>query len=118
MCDNCQEKELMDNPEELNEEYLDLESIQGTYENSFIPPIELPLEAYDWDKFNDGISEYSFLAGAITALANAGIHPSEALGFIINRETAEHNLKIANINKEMNIEVSKNTQINIEKNQM
>lgn len=110
MCDNCEEKDL--------NELENVEYISGSYDNSFLPPLEIPLEAYNTDKFYKGIDNFSELAGQITALVNVGIHPSEALGYIIGLENNKCTLEIAKITKEMNVEMSKNQIINFEKNQM
>ena len=116
MCDNCEEKDL-DNIE--NEEFLESSGYsEGSYENSFLSPIEIPLEVYDMDKFNKGIENFSELAGKLTALINVGIHPSEALGYIMNQENIKHGEVVAMITKDMNVEISKNQVINMEKNQM
>jgi hypothetical protein len=118
MCDNCQEKMIIENPDEEYENLDMLDSLEGTYENSFLPPLIIPVEQYDNEDFYRGFKAYQEIAGAIVALTNVGIHPSEALGFITNRETMVHNLEVGKINKEMNIEVSKNTLINAEKNSL
>lgn len=115
MCDNCEVREI----ESIEEQEMESpEYISGNYENSFISPFEIPIEAYDTDRFYKGIEEFSELCGKITALVNVGIHPSEALGYIMNQENIKHGADIAVITKDMNVEMSKNQIINFEKNQL
>nr|DAO97751.1 MAG TPA: hypothetical protein [Caudoviricetes sp.] len=65
----------------------------------------------DVQKFREGIESVSFLCGAITALVNVGINPNKAMNYLIDKEAAEsamqHNIDIANIQKETSIETSK-----------
>lgn len=66
---------------------------------------------YDVGQFQEGIDEYSKLAGKITALLNAGLTPELALGYIVNMETAI-------MTKEMNIEMAKHGAIAKDKSEM
>jgi hypothetical protein len=115
MCNDCEDRNL-DNVEE--QELAETGYISGSYDNSFLEPLEIPLESYDTEKFFKGVEDFSELAGKITALVNVGIHPSEALGYIVGLEGNKCTLEIAKITKEMNIEMSKNQIINFEKNQL
>jgi hypothetical protein len=118
MCEDCKDNGFNEvNVDEYTEELND-EFISGNYENSFLSPIEIPFEYYDTDKFIKGIEEYSELAGKLTALINVGIHPSEALNYIMSKEINENNIKISEINKSMNEVVSKNQIVNFDKTQI
>lgn len=80
-----------------------------------LPPIEIPFEWYDTEKFYQGINDFSYVAGAITALLNTGVSESFVLDYLLSKDSIEHNIKVANINKEMNILVAKTQKINAEK---
>ena len=66
---------------------------------------------YDVELFQEGIDEYSKIAGKITALLNAGLTPELALRYIVNMETAI-------MTKEMNIEMAKHGAIAKDKQEM
>jgi hypothetical protein len=76
-----------------------------------LPPIEIPLEWYESDEFHKGIKDTSYLAGVITAILNTGVDQSFVLDYLLNKETIKHNIEVANINKEMNIEMAKNQKL-------
>jgi hypothetical protein len=120
MCDRCSEIEKEFGTDELEqlEEFDSLESIQGAYENSFLQPLEVSIDLYDNDDFIAGFNSFQKLAGSIVALTNIGLHVSDALNYISNQENIKHNLEIAKINSEMNIQISKNQQAIADKNQL
>lgn len=72
---------------------------------------DLYKESIDVENFRDGIEDYSFVCGAITALCNVGLTPTEAIEFISNRETIEHNIKVTEMSAKASIEASKNALI-------
>jgi hypothetical protein len=80
-----------------------------------LPPFEIDLEEYDLEEFQRGIHETSYLAGKITALLNVGLSESFILDYLLNQETIKHNLETAKINKDMNVEMSKNHKVTQEK---
>jgi hypothetical protein len=95
---------------------IDADQLQGLMsESDILPPIEIPMEWYDTVEFHKGIHEASYLAGKITALLNAGVSESFVLDYLLNQATIEHNLETARINKEMNVEVSKNAKVTQDK---
>lgn len=106
--------------EHKNEEVLELDQEQlqellgGSAEDK-LPPIEIPMEWYDEKEFHKGIHEGSFLAGYITSLLNVGVSEGFVLDLLMNKETINHNLEVARINADMNIEMSKNTKATQEK---
>lgn len=63
------------------------------------------------DKFQEGLDFVSFLAGAITGLCNIGITPNKAMDYIVDsqmtKEAMEHNIEMANIQKDTAIETAK-----------
>lgn len=79
-----------------------------------LPPIEIPFEFYDADKFHQGIRDTSHIAGVITALLNTGVSES-LLDYLLSKDSIEHNIKVAEINKSMNVEMSKNAKVAQEK---
>jgi hypothetical protein len=91
---------------ELNEEQLEL--LGGVTDTDKLPPFEIEFEQYDVDEFDRGIKETSYVCGKITALFNAGFSEGSVLDYLLSTETIKHNLEIAKINKETNIEMSKN----------
>ena len=72
-----------------------------------LPPIEIAIEDYDMEEFKRGLNEASHLAGTITAILNTGVSEGFVLDYLLNKENITHNIKVAEINKEMNIEMSK-----------
>jgi hypothetical protein len=106
------------NKEEILE--LDVDQLQdligGSSDSSdTLPPFQLELEDFDVEEFKRGIKDTSYIAGVITAFLNAGVTEGFALDFLLNKETIKHNLKTAEITKEMNIEMSKNQKATAEK---
>lgn len=99
---------------ELNEEQLE-SLLGGVTDIDKLPPIEIELDQYDADEFDRGIKETSYVAGVVTALLNAGVTEGFVLDYILNKETIKHNLETVKINKEMNIEISKNHKVVNEK---
>jgi hypothetical protein len=98
---------------ELDEEQLEL--LGGVTDIDKLPPIEIELDQYDQDKFDKGIKDTSYTAGVITALFNAGFSEGSILDYLLSTETIKHNLEIAKINKDTNIEMSKNQKATQEK---
>jgi hypothetical protein len=106
--------------EEKKEEILEIDAdqLQELMNNADIdklPPIEIGFEDYDVKEFERGLHDTSYLAGCVTALLNAGVSESFVLDYLLNKETIKHNLETARINKEMNIEMSKNQKASQEK---
>lgn len=83
-----------------------------------LPPIEIDVEDYDQAEFQRGIDDSSYLAGQITALLNAGVSEGFVLDYLLNQATIDHNIKAAEVNKEMNIEIAKNQRIVAEKHEL
>jgi hypothetical protein len=114
MCDDCKENEL----NEQEEQFEELE-ISNDFNEIILPPIELPFDYFEnSENFQKGIDDAMYIAGYITTLANTGISSTDVLEFMMNRETIEMNIKLAEINKTANIEISKNQVLNVEKNQI
>jgi hypothetical protein len=80
-----------------------------------LPPIEIPMEFYDTDQFYQGIKDTSHIAGVITALLNTGVSESFVLDYLLSKDTIGHNIKVAEINKDMNIQVAKNAKLTQDK---
>lgn len=107
--------------EQINEDYMEIdqEQLQELMSGSDkLPPIEIPMEWYDMDAFMKGIAETSYISGVITALLNTGLTESAVLDYLLNKETIKHNIRTAEINKEMNVEIAKNQRIVAEKNEL
>lgn len=102
-------EEVLEIDQEQLEEYLNGSDIDK------LPPIQLELDAYDQAEFQRGIDEASYVAGVATALFNAGLSESSVLDYILTTASIKHNKEAAVINKEMNIEISKNTKVASEK---
>jgi hypothetical protein len=99
--------------EQNKEEILEIDSDQlqellSGSDSDRIPPFEIDLLDYDVEEFNRGIKETSYLAGMITAMLNVGVSESFVLDYLLSKDTIAHNIKVAEINKETNIEISKN----------
>jgi hypothetical protein len=80
-----------------------------------LPPIEIPFEFYDTDEFYRGINETSYISGVVTALLNTGVSESFVLDYLLSKDSIAHNIKVAEINKSMNVEVAKNAKLAQEK---
>lgn len=99
--------------EQNNEQILEIdpEQLQEFMSGSDkLPPIEIPLEWYD-EEFHKGIKDTSYLAGVITALLNTGVDQGFVLDYLLNKETVKHNIEVAKINKEMNVEMAKHQKL-------
>lgn len=116
MCEDCKETDL----ELIEEQEQQFEALENYNNNEIIlPPIELPFEYFEnSENFQKGVNDAMYLAGYITTIANTGISSTDVLEFLMNRETIEMNIKLAEINKSANIEVSKNQVLTVEKNQL
>ena len=99
---------------ELNEEQLE-SLLGGVTDIDKLPPIEIGFEDYDVDEFDRGIKDTSYTVGVITALFNAGLSESSVLDYLLSTETIKHNIEVAKLNKETNIEISKNHKATQEK---
>lgn len=102
MTEQNNHEEILEIDAEQLQELLDMETPDK------LPPIVLSVEDYDIEQFDKGIKDTSYLAGQITALLNAGLSEGTVLDLLLSKDTIAHNIEIAKINKEMNLEVSKN----------
>lgn len=99
----------MNNTENKPDELLECE-FGNTEDDYFFIPIDCTDQTelkIDNKLFSDGMKEYSAAAGAITVLCNAGLKPSEALEYIINKDTIKHNIEVSNITANATIESAK-----------
>lgn len=82
-------------------------------EISFLPLdcTEQCYATFDDDEFQRGIDDYSYTCGALTALCNSGLNPSEAIEYIVNRETIKHNLEVTRIGATATVESAKHASI-------
>lgn len=92
-----------------------LQELFGSTESETLPPIEIPMEWYDEKEFHQGIKDTSHLAGVVTALLNTGVTEQFVLDYLLSKDTIAHNIEVAKINKEMNVEVAKNAKLAQEK---
>jgi hypothetical protein len=106
--------------EEKKEEILEidtdqLQEIMNIEDIDRLPPIEIDFDDFDADEFQRGINDTSYLCGKVTALLNCGLSEGFILDYLLNQETIKHNLKTAKINRDMNVEMSKNQKATQEK---
>lgn len=95
------------NKEEILE--IDADQLQELMSGSDkLPPIEIPFEFYDDKEFYRGIKETSHLAGVITAILNTGVSEGFVLDYLMNKDSIAHSIKVAEITREMNVEMVKN----------
>jgi hypothetical protein len=111
-----EEKEIKVSEEELQTALSELQDV-------LIPPLQLPVDnlegvMFDKKSFSRGVSEASYTAGYITALVNVGLSPVSALDYLLNKDTIEHNLKLADKNNETSVKVAEKQLINFDKNQL
>lgn len=118
MCNNCKEdikevdsQELLNGAEEIE--------LQANPNEIILPPIELPFEYFEEsEEFQKGVKDGMYLAGYITTLLNVGISSTDVLSMLINRETIEMNIKLAETNAKATVEAAKHQSIMIEKQQI
>lgn len=63
---------------------------------------------FDNDEFRRGLKEASYLGGLYTGLLNAGFPLEDASNYIFAKMNADMNIKIAELNSQAQIQVSKN----------
>lgn len=97
-------EEILEIDAEQLEEFMDGMDIPDK-----LPQIILSVGDYDQNEFQRGIDEMSYSAGVITALLNAGVSESFVLEFLLSKDTIAHNIKAAEISKDMHVEVAKTT---------
>lgn len=104
-----EENELLDVEESDGKEFImDQRQLADLMaEPSSNPNVVLELEDYDMEAFQKGIDDHSYIAGAITAVLNAGVTEQFALEYLLNRDTINYNLKASEINKDLNIQLAK-----------
>ena len=96
-------QEQSESAESLQQEYflpLDLDNLEG--------------KKYDKKAFQKGINDISEICGKICALTNVGISTQDALSFMINEKTIEHNIENQRLINENNIEIAKIQAVKIE----
>lgn len=111
---------MENNKEQLQVSSEELEALELgdlNLESQFYIPMELEnLKGIKYDKkeFDKGVKDYSYVAGAISSLLNAGLSSTDALNYIINRETIEHNFKLQEIINANNKEVAEIQELKIQ----
>ena len=73
---------------------------------------------YDVDKFQKGVDSISEMCGSITALTNCGLKIPLAVEMVMNLKMMDKELEALEKNGEIQKEVSKNTMIQLEKQQI
>lgn len=110
------EKFLQENEQELD---IDLSELVGESDiTNTLPPIELDMEDFDIDEFERGISDTSYDAGVITTLLNTGVTEGFVLDYLLNKATIDHNIQLAKLNNETQIQISKNQKIALDKQEL
>lgn len=87
---------------------------------SFISVDTENLEDIKFNKteFQKGVKSVSEVCGMITALANAGVSPTDALSYVMNERNTQANIKLTEMVNEADIEKCKYGQILTEKTQL
>lgn len=117
MCDNCTCNEELEVKDSETGETLQLELPEGFEMQEYMfDPISMGIEDYDQDEFTKGIKNGSYVAGLITALKNTGLTFEQCMDYVLNEQTIKFNLEVTKMNTEMNIEMSKNQAIQVDKN--
>lgn len=62
----------------------------------------------DRDEFIKGLKDVSRVCGMYTGLLNAGWSLEDSVAYIFNKMNVDHNIEVAKINANSNVEVSKN----------
>ena len=112
-------EDIYEGLEEVNDEELKGLELDGKTEG-FENMILLPLEAIndvdiDSVEFRKGLKEYSYIAGAITAMTNAGASAVDALGYLLNVKIAEVNMVAMKLKCKAQVDSAKYMRDNVEK---
>lgn len=96
---------------------------QVSGDDKTLPLIELNVDnianaKLDQKAFYRGINKVSEVCGMIVGLTQTGISPIDALQYVINTETIQHNYTLAKINNKADIEKIKEQNFVVEKNQL
>jgi hypothetical protein len=99
------------------------ESVNQQCNEILIEPINIDIAnlegiEYDVAEFQKGLNDYSYIAGAITALKNVGLNNENIIAYLTTVDVLKSNIKVAEIGKDSDIEVSKNQNALIAKNQI
>ena len=88
----------------------------------FREPFEYDIDSLEaisqTDEFKRGSTIASYYAGIYSTLLNFGMDIKSAHDIVINQQSLDANEKIQKMSVEMNIEVSKNQSLAIERNQL
>jgi len=68
---------------------------------------ELENTKYLKKDFIKGINDYSYVAGAITAITNAGVSAQEALTYVLNMKLVDANIKMTDARCKAQVEAAK-----------
>lgn len=110
--------------QEQEQQYeLSMEELQDMMGQSIINPIQMEIDNlceihFDEKEFQKGIKEISKVCGVITGLINVGISPNNALDYVINKETIEHNQKLNKDTINGNKEIAQVQQVQIQSQQL
>lgn len=69
-------------------------------------------------EFNRGLKDSSYISGFYTGLINVGFDHEYAINLILTKMHSDMNIEMAKINANSNVEVSKNTPMVLEKQQV
>lgn len=96
-----------------NVEYNELQEATGILQLKIleIDTDELSKTKYDKESFEEGVKDFSYYAGVITALTNVGVNVSDALTFlneyIYNSLAIDSSIEITKLNNDNNLKVAK-----------
>jgi hypothetical protein len=123
----CNEELELDVEQEEQEEQFDIGTpvlkVSGEDGLVYFDPIEMNREnildiVLDIKKFKIGVEKASELCGMYHAFLNVGMDSANAIGTALNVYKAEHQANMDKLNSETNIEISKNSSLEAEKNSL
>jgi methylaspartate ammonia-lyase len=111
----CEENEV----EQVNLEDLSKEELIQVIEQLSNPMVDMDAVCgtpVDTDEFDKGVVKASYYAGIFQTLVSAGMSADNAYEVVLNEHTSLYNKELAKLNNDTQIEISKNTAIQMDKN--
>jgi len=116
MCDKCSET----NKEELTQ-LAEIQTNESDAPLILCEPLGISTDnlaedlQFDAIEFKKGLKDSSYFSGMYTGFINAGIPVEDSISLIIGKLNLEMNIKLSEITSKTNIEVSKNSSLNSDK---
>lgn len=117
-CEECTDQENQE-IEQVNLEDLSKEELIQVIEQLSIPLVSMESvegTIVDAERFDEGVVKASYYAGFYQTLVGAGMTSDNAYEIVLNEHTSLYNKELTKLNNEAQLEISKNTAIQVDKN--